>query len=240
MPYIRETCVAGNTIEVSKYYSFRAHSRGEKRKKKERESSEAMKRINQRNAERDLRRLMNTNFKDGDFLVRLDFFKAEAPEGSEEMQNLISKALRKLRKEAKRQGKELKYIYVKEVGPRGSRHIHMMLTKCDIDTLRKCWPYGGIHVDPLYTGGQYGKIAAYFVKYAAKTEETEGKLIGKRWYGSRNLEKPRIQKKYISANRFREEPEEKKGYFLDKDSVRRGISELTGYEYLTYTLIKSG
>lgn len=240
MPYVKEICVAGNTIEVSKYYSYRCHTKGEKRGKKENETSDAMKRINQRNAERDLRRLMNTNFRDGDMLVRLDFYKANAPNGSEDMQAIVSKSLRKLRNELHKIGQELKYIYVKEVGPRGSRHIHMMINKCDSDILRKCWTYGGIHIDPLISNGQYAKIAAYFVKYAARTEETEGKLVGKRWYGSRNLEKPKVKKKYISAKKFRAEPEAKKGYFLDKDSVRSGISELTGYEYFTYTLIKSG
>lgn len=75
MPYIKEVCVAGDTIEVSKYYSVRWHTTGEKRAKKEKPSSEAMKKINQRLASRNLRRLLNTNFHDGDFLVRLDFSK---------------------------------------------------------------------------------------------------------------------------------------------------------------------
>lgn len=239
MPYVKEICVAGNTIEVSKYYSVRHHSKGERRRPKENESTEAVKRINQRNAERDLRRLLNTNFIDGDLLVRLDFSKVK-PSGSEEMQKLMTKAMRKLRAEFVKQGKELKYVYVKEVGPRGGRHIHMVMSKTDTDTLRKCWPHGGIHIDPLISNGQYARIAAYFVKYAEKTEETEGRLIGKRWYGSRSLIKPKIKKQYISANKFRKEAKAPPGYYIDKDSVRSGISELTGYEYFTYTLIKSG
>lgn len=87
MPYIEEICVAGNVVEVSKYYSFRYHSKGEKRNQKENDTSDAQKRINQRNAETTLRRLMNANFVDGDYLVRLDFFKR--PAGSREMQRLI-------------------------------------------------------------------------------------------------------------------------------------------------------
>lgn len=238
MPYIREVCVAGRTIEVNKYYSVRWHCKGEKREAKEKESSEAQKKINQRRASTTLRRLMNTNFKDGDLLVRLDFQKTK-PKGSEEMQEHISKALRKIRSESKKHGIELKYIYVKEIGPKGSRHIHMMMNRIDTEIIRKCWPHGGIHIDPLISDGQYARIADYFIKYAAKTEETEGQLIGKRWYASRNLIKPKITRKVISANKFSKEAKPKKGYYVESDSVRSGISGLTGYEYFTYTMIKT-
>lgn len=237
MPYIKEVCVAGKTIEVNKYYSVRWHCKGEKREPKKNETPEAAKRINQRIASKNLRRLMNANFKDGDLLVRLDFINK--PTGSEEMQELMAKAIRKMRTESRKQGIELKYIYVKEIGPKGGRHVHMMMSKVDTDLIRKCWPYGGIHIDPLNSNGQYSKVADYFIKYAARTEETEGQLIGKRWYASRNLVKPHITKKVITSNRFSKEAKVKKGYYIDKDSVRGGISELTGYEYFTYTMIKT-
>lgn len=237
MPYIKEICVAGKTIEVSKYYSVRWHSSGEKRQKLDGLTTDAQKRINQRRASTTLRRLMNANFHDGDLLVRLDFF--EKPPDSIEMQQIMAKAIRKMRIESKKVGIDLKYIYVKEIGKRGSRHVHMVMSRVDTELLRKCWPYGGIHVDPLISNGQYGKIADYFVKYAAKTEETEGMLLGKRWYASRNLTKPKITKRVISANKFKKEVKGKKGYTLDKDSMRSGFSELTGYEYFTYTLIKT-
>lgn len=239
MPYIEERCVAGKTIEVSKYYSVRWHSKGEKREAKQGITSEAQKRVNQRKASTKLRRLMNANFEDGDLLIRLDFHKAYFPNGSLDMQDLMTKAIRKLRTEYKKLNKELKYVYVKEIGPRGGRHIHMVISKCDTDTLRKCWPFGGIHVDPLISNGQYGKIADYFIKYAARTEETEGELVGKRWYASRNLTKPKITKKVISANTFRKDVKGKRGYVLDKESIRSGFSELTGYEYFSYTLVKT-
>lgn len=239
MPYMEETCVAGKTIEVNKYYSYRAHEKGEKRARKEKQTSEAQKKVNQRKASKELRRLMNANFEDGDILVRLDFFKENAPPGSEKLQEMMSKAIRKLRAEFKKHSKELRYIYVKEIGKRGGRHVHMVMSKCDTDVLRRCWPHGGIHVDPLISGGQYRKIAEYFIKYAAKTEETEGRLIGKRWYASRNLNRPEVKKRIVSANSFRKNVKEVKGYYLEKDSIRYGISELTGFEYFSYTLIKT-
>lgn len=244
MPYIEEICVAGNVVEVNKYYSYRYHSKGERRNQKENESSEAQKRINQRRAETTLRRLMNANFVDGDYLIRLDFFKR--PTGSKDMQALMSAFIRRLKRELAKQDLKIKYIYVKEVGPRGGRHIHMMLTRCDTEILRKLWSHGGIHIDPLNSNGQYRKIAAYFIKYADKTEETEGVLIGKRWYSSQNLEKPKVRKKVISANKFKNEIKKKHKkaieagtYYFDKDMMRSGISDETGFGYFTYTLIRT-
>jgi hypothetical protein len=238
MPYTVEICAAGKTIEICKYHSSRIHPRGEKRGAREHPTSEAQKRVNQRKAEKKLRRLMNHNFQDGDLLVRLDFFKELRPKGSKEMQECISDAVKKIRAKAKRAGVDIKYIYVKEVGPRGGRHIHIMLTKIDTDILRECWPYGGVHIDPLNSGGQYRKIAAYFIKYAARTEETEGVLIGKRWYGSRNLAKPKVKKRIVSANHFRKRVKVPEGYSLEKDSVVSGISDFTGYEYFSCTMIR--
>ena len=239
MPYIKEICVAGKTTEICKYYTARWGQKGKKRQPAENPSSEAQKAINQRQAEKKLRRLLNANFVDGDLLVRLDFCKERATTGSEDMQDMISDAIKKISRKMKKAGQKLKYIYVKEIGPRGGRHIHMVMTKCDTEILRECWPHGGIHIDPLTSNGQYAKIAAYFVKYAARTEQTEGKLIGKRWYGSRNLQKPKIKKQVISSGKFRKEAKEKKGYYLDKESIRSGISEQTGYEFFSYTLIKT-
>ena len=40
------------------------------------------------------------------------------------------------------------------------------------------------------------------------------------------------------ANSFRKEPSVPKGYILDRDSYVYGVSEVTGYEYQKYTLIK--
>ena len=239
MPYIEEVCVAGNTIEVNKYYSYRYHCKGEKRGAKIKLTSEAQKRVNQRKAAKELRRLMNANFVDGDLLIRLDFFREHFPDGSKKMQGMMQAFIRKLRAEFKKLGRELKYIYVKEVGPRGGRHVHMIMSKCDTDILRRCWPHGGIHVDPLISNGQYRKIADYFIKYAAKTEETEGKIIGKRWNPSKNLVRPVISKRVVSANTFRKKVKVKPGYYLEKDTLREGVSELTGFEYFSYTLIKA-
>lgn len=180
---------------------------------------------------------MNANFADGDYLVKLDFAR-NAVKDSAEMQKQMVNFIARLKRRFKKEGKELKYIYVKEIGSKGGRHVHLMLNKCNIDWIRETWPHGGIHIDPLYSDGQYAKIASYFIKYAAITEQTEGKLVGKRWYASRNLQKPKVKKMIISAGSFRKNIRIKKGYYLEKDSVVEGVCDLTGYEFFAYTLHK--
>lgn len=240
MPYIKETCIAGKTVEISKHYSYKWHKPGEQRGKKVKPTAEAQKRINQRKAAKDLRRLMNANFKQGDFLITLDFQREKAI-SQEEIQTAIQKFCRRLRIETKRLGLSCYYIYTKEIGPRGSKHLHMLLNQVPHEIIVKSWPHGGINIKPVFTD-ECSKIADYFVKYANKTEETEnaqGIKTGKRWYSSKNLKKPRIRRKVISAKEFRKDPSIPKGYEEVKDLTRRGISELTGYEFLSYVMVKT-
>lgn len=238
MSYIHEKCVAGNTIEHRFYYTFYEHPKGAKRNAKKNETPDRIKRSNLRKAETALRRLMNANFKDGDFLLTLDFCKVKKPADSKEMQSEISNFLRRLKTRFKKLKKDLKYIYVKEIGSRGGRHIHMLLPRCDTEIIRESWRAGGIHIAPLYSGGQYAAIAEYFIKYSRKTEETEGALIGRRWTSSKNLVKPKVTKRKCKRDTFSTHIKVKAGYYIDQDSIKHGVSELTGYEYYSYTLLK--
>ena len=233
MSYIEKTVIAGVTIEKKKYYSYKFHNTGARGEKKN-ETPEAQKKLNQKRAGDRLRWLLNTNFQDGDLLATFSFH-IHPPNDSKEMQAFMSKAIRKMR----RLNPDLKYVYVKEIGPKGSRHVHAVIKGLELSQIKSCWEYGSVQGEILYSGGQYRKIAEYFIKYAAKTEQTEGALIGKRWYSSQNLAKPKIKKKIISAREFRKEAHVPRGYSLEKDSEYYGISEYTGYEFYTYTLVKN-
>ena len=241
MAYIEKICIAGDILEIFKYHSFRHPSPGNHglRSAKVKLTSDRQKKINSRQAERTLRWKMNANFHDGDYLVRLDFGNEPDIDVSG-MQGCITKAIRKIRDQLKHDNIQFKFIYVKEIGSRGSKHIHMMCSKIDTGYIAAAWDHGGIHVDPLTSGGQYRKVAEYFIKYSDRTEETLGQEVGKRWYSSRNLIPPIIKTRVIGAATFsREAPDndETKGYLLEKETVTEGVNG-DGYEYFSCSYIR--
>ena len=238
MPYIQEICVAGRTVEIDRHYSYH-FGKHWVREKAHTPTTATQKKANLRKAVKDLRRILNANFKDGeDCLLTLDFRPENRPKNSREMLNIMQKFCRRMRSEYLEAGYPLRYVYVMEIGPRGAEHAHMVVTWNNLPIFWKCWIWGGIHVKPLDTYGQYSGVAEYFVKYSLRTEKTEGKQLGKRWYGSRNLIRPVPRKRVIHAEHWMTKIREKPGYYIDKNSVREGVSDLTGMPFFCYTYIK--
>ncbi|MFA6719644.1 MAG: hypothetical protein WCS15_11230 [Prevotella sp.] len=239
MTYIRRTRRAGRVVEITNYFSGR-YGHHEKNGPKILPTGEAAQRAYQRKQERELRGLMNANFADRvDALLTLEWRWGEAPQTSGEMKKAVQKFVRDIRPLYKARGQPLKYIYTMEVGPRGGRHIHMMLSGTKAEEIARAWP-GIIHVNPLWSDGQYADIAAYFLKYSLTTEETEGRKLGRRWNASHNLEKPKDKIEIVGAKTFRQKIREKKGFYIDKAHMRSGVSEETGRPYLEYTYIRIG
>lgn len=235
MPYILSITNAGKTVEVEKYYTLRYKAKGVTRGEVINPTSEEQKDINLRLAEKKLRQRINANYGEGDFHLVLDYRKEERANTREEMREDADKFLRELRKEFKKQDRELKYIHVMEIGKRGAMHHHLVINHIDTKIIQKCWKKGRVKVFPLDDTGQYSELAAYLIKQTSKSKE----LQSKRWNCSKNLIIPEPNKIVISKREwFRSIPKAKKGYYIDKNSVQKGVSELTGYGYLRYTLIK--
>lgn len=52
------------------------------------------------------------------------------------------------------------------------------------------------------------------------------------------LVKPIVKRKVVSANSWREYPQAPKGYMIIPESIEYGVSEITGYPYQYYRMIK--
>lgn len=249
MPYIERITKAGKTIEIERYFTSRYHKPGIKRGDKVKPTGEQQKKVNKRQAERNLRILINANFGYGDYHLVLDYIREkEKPDRTrEQMRKDMDVFLRALRKEYKKQGKELKYIHVMEIGKKGARHHHLVINQIDTQILQECWykAYEGhnrVKVFPLDDTGQYAELASYLIKYTdTHREEDEGALQGKRWNSSKNLIRPEPQYKIVSqALWFKSEPRAIKGYYVDQNSISKGIHspEYYGYGYFRYTLVE--
>jgi len=236
--YVEEICRAGATIEVSRYYTSRYNRPGVPRGPNRKKTKDEQQRINARRAEKKLRLLLNANFVYGDHHMILNYRRDARPPNREEMKKDADRFLRKLRAVYRKAGKELKYIHVMEVGARGGVHHHFVINHIDSRTIQQCWDKGGINLYPLEQSGQYRKLAGYLIKYSEQTLRREGALMGKRWHASRNLEQPTVEKHIIGRHSFKTNPSNRQGYYIDKDTVRGGTCDNTGYPYFTYTLIR--
>ena len=241
--YNESRCRAGRTEDHSLYYSIR-YNNGigavrEKRAKRSKPTSERQAAINRKRAALILTRLLNANFGRGDLYVTCSFGKDNRPGDAKKFRQIVRNFLKALRKLYKQLDIQLRYIWVGERGERGAEHVHMVMTGIDGRLLQSLWPYGYVTYKPMDPSGSYHKLAGYFIKYSDRTMRTEGRLQGKRYNPSKNLIHPEPEKTRI-RKRKQFNPNDIKvpaGWYLDKETVEHGISEVTGFEFLHYTLV---
>lgn len=235
MPYIQKTYIAGKTIEIEKTYSKRYGKkiqRGENRNP----TPEAVKKQNAKLAEDKLRRLLNHNFSYKDIHLVLTYKREQRPDPAEAKQQL-SKFLRKLRNEYSKRDMELKYIAVTEYKNKAIHH-HLIVNRIDTGVFSDLWEYGRPHTTLLDNSGDYKQLASYFVKETNKTFSEKNSPFKKRWTASKNLNQVVPVVEVVKAKQWREQPSAKNGYILETDSIKNGVSEVTGFEYQFYRLIK--
>lgn len=244
MPYIERRIRAGVTIEVERFYTIRTGAPEGVRAKRENPTPERVQKNNARKREDHLRQMMNANFTDQDFLsCTLTYKPGSEPKTIKEVRDDAADFTKRFRKCAREFGLEPKYIYCIGAGPH-RRHIHITVSKLpDIAILAGCWVHGHINMTPLYSKGQYRDLASYYLQNAEETRKQElelGETPGRRFVCSHNLEKPKITQKLINRKEFRSEPvkrSETSRYYVDKDSVKYGISDFTGLPFLRFTLM---
>ena len=242
MSYYEKIVIAGKTEEVCRYYSIRTGGVPEgKRRRRLEPTPERIERANMRHRTDKLRQLMNANFNDNDFWsMTLTYRSGEEPESVRQVRKDASDFVKRLRKCATLFGVELRFIYVIGAG-KHRRHIHITVNSLpDMAIFAGCWQRGHVSMTRLYSDGQYRDLADYYIKNAKETKEQEiekGEKPGQMYVCSRNLIKPKVTTRVIKAKTFREDPQAKKGYYVEKESVWSGFT-LSGFPMLRYTLIK--
>lgn len=221
MPYIEKRIRSGRLLEIERYFASRNGRpipRGENRAA----TPQDMERVNQRNAEKRLMRLINANFcrESGDLFVTFTHAEPLTEEmAMREERNLLA---RLTRWRARRGMEPLKYIAVTE--KQGRWHHHLIinggLTQEELDALwggRGRWTMSTL--DNTYT---YEDLAKYLTK-AHKERKGEPdadeakqprRKFRKRWHASRNLAKPVVTKKIVKRPPAAKEPKPPKGYRL--------------------------
>ena len=214
--YIKKTW-AGDVYEAKEYFSPRQRGKTYKRGMKENLSPEEVQEYNLTETRKRCARMINANFRAGDlFLTMMHREKVGIEEALRKLRNFI----KRLKRRRKRMGLEpLKYIYVTETGKKGREHHHMVINAMDISIkeLSEIWGHGRMMVSRLEPGGDYTGLAFYITKENYKE-------YGRRWNGSRNLEKPKEKIIEVTKSRKLHVP---KGYKVLEEI--QYYSEITGF-----------
>lgn len=237
----------GDVIDVEEYHDGRYGAGGERRKPRKKPSKDAQARVNAENKARRCRQRLLQYFDAGDVFATWTYRVDERPSGMDEALKDFQAAMRRVRREYKKRGRELFWIRNIEKGTKGAWHIHLVVNEIG-DTagiLERAWTHGGIYISRTGTNDKvrdedFTKLADYMTKDSRTREEkkdgTEGKpRIAESSFGtSRNmpLPEPKVEK----LVRWKPEPKPRKGYYIVR--IHEGVNPVTGYMYRRYTMIR--
>lgn len=229
----KETCVTINNIAVE-YKVPSLREKGKKRAPKINPTPEDVRKVNDRNAEKELGRTIDNNFIPGDWHLVLTYSGKEPTQ--EEAKDHFDKFKENLRKKFKSLGIILKWVAVTEYS-HDRIHHHIVCSKIDFEILTALWPHGDVRPSILKQHRNYRKLAAYLIKETSKTSRLPESVNRRRYNCSRTIVKPEVRYEYVSSKDIEDDPEPIKDYYIDQDSIRRGWHEVTGYPYLEYTML---
>lgn len=249
MAYWLDTWSFTNSIEYEYKFAGAYGAKGEKRADKKKATPEQIKKQNQLNKEKRMRRVIKANFLSEDYWMTLKY-----PEGTRKKVEEVKKELKKfiddMRKAYKKRSEIFKFIYRMEVGKLGGVHIHILCNRIDgkphVDLMaKKLWPHGSINYETLYQFGGYKKLANYIVKPIDEEEYEQFSLFEKeeqkqflRYSCSRNLIRPeperKVYRRWTVKRLIEEGPKPTPGYYIDPESVVSGVNKYTGMSYLQY------
>lgn len=182
------TTISGDYIESDIYPVWSRHDMP--RAVKSRESRQAQKNLNNKNARKKVVRLINANFGKGDLLITLTYADNYYPTEKQAKKD-IDAYIKALRRARKKEGLEpLKYLYVIEYVPEGENtkkvriHHHIIINRMDRDLAESKWKKGRAeskYAEPDKDFGLEG-YASYITKSGRKGHHS--------WSASRNLKKP--------------------------------------------------
>lgn len=231
----RKTIVAGNTIFISITGSAEKREQGKKRGERIRKTTAEMERLNQRYAERSLAVILNYNFKEGDLHLVLTY--SGNPPAPEDARKELERFKRRLRRLYQRRGILLKWVAVTEYRHKRIHHHIICSGGIDMAEIVRVWGAGLVRPRYLDNSGDYRKLAAYLIKETSKTFRDPDAEAKKRYTCSRTIVKPLPVVEEVSAAQLLKDPVPLRGYYIDQDTLYRGINPITEKPYVEYVMI---
>ena len=191
---------AGRYVSVVVYDQIVPTDGPRARQEKRQRSSRARQLLNYKAAWKSLQLLLLCNFSPGDLWVGLDYDEDHLPDKHEAAQAEAKKFIERLRRQCKKLGVPLKYVYNTETLCKdGSRRLHHHLVidaaggAIREELIESLWTNGGVEIqhigdEPMYSD-DFIELAHYLTK--ERFPDVADRKPGKRGYVAlANLEKP--------------------------------------------------
>ncbi|MCD8207601.1 MAG: hypothetical protein LUD72_06675 [Bacteroidales bacterium] len=236
----------GDVLEVEEYHDGNYGAPGRPRAKKKKPTKEDMRRVNAWNKEKRCRLRLLEYFNESDIFATWTYRVDERPPDMAGALKDFQRAIRKVRKEYKKRGRELFWIRNIEQGTKGAWHIHLVVNRIPgtESIIREAWDHGGTWMEQLKKSERYEPDFSELASYLTKDEGTREKKqdgssakprIRQASYGtSRNMPLP--DPKIDHLIRWRNKPWPKKGYELIR--CIDGFNPVTGYWCRRCTMIR--
>ena len=190
--YATKTIRSGKQFEVEIYPEF-TRKEAEAARVRKPGSTGAQRKLNEKNARKYCKRLINANFGNGDYWITLTYDNEHLPDTIEEAIRDMTNYIRRINYRRKKEGlKPVKYIFVTEQGAKTNRiHHHLVIEKGNMtaDDLEQLWKKGSRNNVRRIAEDENG--LAGLSEYL--TKDPKGR---KRWHSSKNLKKPKVSKSY--------------------------------------------
>ena len=228
-------CCNGMTF-ITKYTG--GYQNSGKRGKKINPTSEQKQKYNMRKSIEKLFHLLLCNFFPKDYHLVLTYPKGTI-QSIAESKSKISRFFRLYRDYCREKGYKAIYIYNSEIGANGNIHHHVILRNhMDFDYIEDMWEKAGggsiQHRAKLWSNYDWYGLANYFVDKTKGGKLKDTHIPGERRYvPSKGLKQPKVTVERVNAERWRK-PKAKKGYEIMPGSIRSGIDEITGGNFLKY------
>lgn len=183
---------SGAVLEVEAYPYWKVPQG--KRVKRDKNSSKAQEKLNQKNRQKHVARLLNTNFRPFHDLYMTytyadNYLPKDYEQAKKDMTNQIKRMKYWLKKQEKYKDFELKYIYTTEHTRNGEKvraHHHMVTNFPDREVAEALWNRGRVWSERLEDSDLgFKKLGEYLVK-------EKGPKTTKGYSPSRNLKKPKV------------------------------------------------
>lgn len=239
MPYIKKVTKAGNRIKVVKCYSSRYGSKGRcTRGSNFEKTPENMAERNRKYAAEKADDIFNENFREGDLFITFTFKRENRPSSREEVLNIWTKYLRKIRDVYRKEG--ILFKYQKGIGAlKSGVHIHAVFTNINTKLLPK-WEYGSMRITPVDDRDNHTLGSYCFEQYKKHVKEVklEEYQYLQCYSHSRNCVIPVPDIEIISSDHWADEPRALKGYYIVKDSIQTWEDKVNGYFHQSYIMCK--